>query len=528
MSDGTHFSLDATGRWVPAAAAIAAAVIALVGFVAHASQALTGAYLSYVSGIWLALGKDLASGLFYRGLIGDVGYGGTRYFPLFFTVIAIFLKLGLPPLAAGWTASAVTAIVLATGLARVGRALGAPRSTMWLLGAGAIAPYFVQQTLFEVRADVLAAALNVWGVASIIPVWRAGATDRPRTGVAAAWFTLALAAKITSLATPCCVIVALLLSGRTRAAWRLCVQLAAGIAIFLLIVEVASSGRAIEDWRACMFAGSTQGGTVAALLTGDFLNLASFSHLLTILLVLDAAALAVAFVMARRARATTARGAAAASDWRSGRALWLPVMLFGGVTTATALALSSPGTIPSNQVAEWLQMSLIVLVWVAACDRRLTRVMSSVIAVLVVWMAVQDLVRTRDLWDTRGERSTWAMREAVTQFVAESSTRAPVLAESSLWEVLAGRQAYLLDPFALRVVMTTHPEVREDLEAKIDAHYFSSVIFQVDPTSAQGRGYYEHVNFGWPLTSRILEQYRFDRQLAWDVWIYVPKGQVVR
>ena len=509
-------------------AAAAAAAFALAGFAAHASQALTGAYLSYVSGIWLALGKDLASGLFYRGLIGGVGYGGTRYFPLFFIIIATFLKIGLAPLAAGWSASAVAAIVLATGLGRVGRALGAPRSMRWLLGAAAIAPYFVQQTLFEVRADVLAAGLNVWAVASIIPVWRGASGERPRTGAAAAWFTLAFAAKVTSLATPCCVLAALALSGRLRAARRLAVQLAAGLALFFVIVTVASSGRAIEDWRACMFAGSTQGGTVAALLTGDFLNLASFSHLLTVLLALDAAALVVAVILARRARGTSGPSGDATSEWPSGRSLWLPVMLFGGVTAATALALSSPGTIPSNQVAEWLQMSFIVLVWAAASDWRLTRPISIVMAVLVVWMGAQDFVRTRALWDTRGERSTWAMRREVTQFVAAASTRAPVLAESSLWEVLAGRQAYLLDPFALRVVMTTHPEVRQDLEAKIDAHYFSSVIFQVDPTSAEGRGYYEHVNFGWPLTSRILEQYRFDRQLAWDVWIYVPKDQVVR
>ncbi len=506
---------------MPAGLAVAAAALAFVAFAAHAWQALTGAYLSYVSGIWLALGKDLASGLFYRGLIGEVGYGGTRYFPLFFTIIATFLKIGLPPLAAGWMASAVAAIVLATGLARVGRALGAPRSMTWLLGAAAIAPYFVQQTLFEVRADVLAAGLNVWGMASIIPVWRADPGDRPRTGAAVAWFTLAAAAKVTSLATPCCVIAALVLSGRARAARRFAAGFAAGLALFFVIVEVASNGRAIDDWRACMFAGSTEGGTVAALLTGDFINLASFSHLLTILFALDAAALAAAIAVARRRRAT---GGDEASGWRSGRSLWLPAMLFGGVTTATALALSSPGTIPSNQVAEWLQMSFIVLVWVAASDRRLTRAMSSLIAVLVLWMAVQDLVRARALWDTRGERTTWAMRDEVTRFVGLAPPQAPVLAESSLWEVLAGRQAYLLDPFALRVVMSTHPEVRRDLESKIDAHYFSSVIFQVDPTSAEGRGYYEHVNFGWPITARILAQYRFDRQLASDVWVYVPRA----
>ena len=203
------------------------------------------------------------------------------------------------------------------------------------------------------------------------------------------------------------------------------------------------------------------------------------------------------------------------------RALWLPAVLFGGVTVSTALTLSSPGTVPSNQVVEWLQMSFVVLVFAAASRPGLTRALSAVLAVVVVWMAVQDVVRVRHLLDTRAERTTVAVRNDVARFVGTAST--PVLAESSLWQVLAGQQAYLLDPFALRVVMMSRRDIAGDLEQKIDAHYFSSVIFQVDPTTPQGRGYYEHVNFGWPITARILEQYRFDSQPARDVWIYVPK-----
>src|SRR5262249_29430575 len=154
---------------------------------------------------------------------------------------------------------------------------------------------------------------------------------RPRTAGTAFWFTLAFAAKITSLAVPACVVVALVLSRRLPVALKLGVQLALGLAIFFGVVELASAGRALESWRACMFAGWSQGGTVTAMLSGDFIGLASFSHLLTVLLVLDVAVLVAAF----RAGA---------------RSLWLPVALFGGVTVSTALTLSSPGTVPSNQV----------------------------------------------------------------------------------------------------------------------------------------------------------------------------------
>ncbi len=332
--------------------------------------------------------------MFYRDLIGPLGYGGTRYFPLFFTIIGGLLKAGLPPLAAGWTASAIAALILATGLARVGRALGAPRSMQWLLGACAIAPYFVQQTLFEVRADVIAAGLNLWGLGAIVAVWRDETNPRPRVGAAALWFTLAFAAKITSLSVPACVVVALVLSRRMPVAVRFALQLAVGLALFFGVVELASAGRALESWRACMFAGSSEGGTVTAMLSGDFIRFASFSHLLTVLLVLDVAVLVAAF-------------------FAGARALWLPAVLFGGVTVSTALTLSSPGTVPSNQVVEWLQMSFAVLVVAAASRPSLTRALSAVLAVIVVWMAVQDVVRVRHLLDTRAERTTVAVRNEV-------------------------------------------------------------------------------------------------------------------
>ncbi len=523
MTGETTRPIDGAAQWVAPALAVTAVTFGLAAFGAHAWQAFDGVYVNHVSGIWLALARDLASGVFYRDLIGPLGYGGTRYFPLFFVIIGGLLKLGLSPLVAGWTASVVAALVLSTGLARVGRALGVPRSMVWLLGAAAVTPYFVQQTVLEIRADVLSAGLNLWGLAAIIPVWR-DLDTRPRVAAATVWFTLAFAAKVTAVALPVCVLCALVLSGQRRAAWRLGLGLMGGVVLFFLVVGAASAGRAIVSWRACMFAGSSEGGLVAALLRGDFLQLVSFSHLLTTLFAVDAIVLAVAIV-ANPPRAAAA-DQAGSRDWRAGRSLWLPIALFVGITGATGLALSSPGTLPSNQVVDWLQMSFVVLAWIAAADRRLTRLVSTAVALVVLWMGGQDLVRVRALWQTRADHTSAAARDEVVRLVGTAQT--PALAESATWQVLAGHQAYLLDAFAIRVVMASHPAIARDLERKIDARYFSSVIFQVDPESPAGRGFYEHVHFGGTIVERILTQYRFDRRLSPDIWIYVPKAQVVK
>ena len=469
----------------------------------HAWQALAGAYLSYVSGIWLALGRDSEQRTVLSRPLSDTGYGGTRYFPLFFTVIALFMRAGVSPLAAGWITSAVAALILATGLFRVARALKLPPDAAVLLGVGGLAPYFVQQTLFEVRADVLAAGLDLWGLSYIVAAWtRDERATTARPDLAALAFVLAFAAKVTSLAVPLSVGVGLVLSGRRREAQVLALWMIAGVALFFAAVELFSSGRAIASWRACMFAGSGAGGTVSALLAGEFVALAGYSHFLTVLLV------AVVIAIGSRGDQRAARPRAPGTCG-----------LFGGVFTATALTLSSPGTVPSNQVVEWIEISFVVLAALAVLRPRLRTPVLTVVAGLIVWASAQDVVRVRALWDLRHTRTSAATRLQIVEMVAKAN--GPVLAESALWPVACGPAAYLLDPFALRVVFDSRPDIYEDLTARLDARAFPMVIFQVDPTTPRGRGYYEHVNFGWPATERILANYRLASHPAGDVYVYV-------
>lgn len=485
---------------------VAVIVVALGAFALHAWQALAGAYLSYVSGIWLALGRDLSAGLFYRDLSSDVGYGGTRYFPLFFSLIGLFMRAGLAPLTSGWIASACAALILATGLFRVARALKLSPDVSVLLGVGGLAPYFVQQTLFEVRADVLAAGLNLWGLSYMVQLWNQeeGGGTGARPGLAALAFTLAFATKVTSLAVPLSLLVGASIAGHRRAARLLAMWLIAGLLLFFVGVEVLSGGRAVTSWRACMFAGSGAGGTVSTLLAGEFLALAGYSHFLAVMLLVVVAALA-----------------AAAYVKRSDRSLLGPTSLFIGVFTATAVTLSSPGTVPSNQVVEWIEISFVVLASVAASRSRLRHPVTTAVAGLILWASIQDVVRVRALLELSETRTSAATRRAIVDMVAQA--RGPVLAESALWPVLAGQQAFLLDPFALRVVFESRPDIYLDLTTRIDAHAFPMVIFQVDPTTVRGRGYYEHVNFGWPVTERILANYRLSSHPANDVYVYVPR-----
>jgi hypothetical protein len=258
-----------------------------------------------------------------------------------------------------------------------------------------------------------------------------------------------------------------------------------------------------------LFAGSGAGETLAGLFSGWFLLLTRYSRLLTALLVIACASLAAAWFQRNRER-----------PGAEPRALWFPAGLFLGASLSTAAALSSPGTVPSNQMVEWIEMVLVMLAFLLCTRPRMTRTLSVVMCAVVVWCSIQDLARTRGLLNLDEDRNEVAVRQLTSQI---SAVQGPVLSESPLWPVLASREVYLLDPFALKVVMGSRKDIELDVADRIGRREFPMVILQFDPTTSVGRGYYEHVNFGWPTVARIIEHYRLESHPLEDVFVYVPR-----
>jgi hypothetical protein len=109
-------------------------------------------YLDVASGVWTALAFDLANGVFYRPVVSDAGYGGTRYFPVFFTGHAALIKVIGDPFWAGYAMSAAAIVCIVVGvtmiLRTVGRLPSPPRRDTCSRLAGA------PRALFSIRPDV--------------------------------------------------------------------------------------------------------------------------------------------------------------------------------------------------------------------------------------------------------------------------------------------------------------------------------------------------------------------------------------
>jgi hypothetical protein len=252
------------------------------------------------------------------------------------------MKLGLPAVAAGQVVSVASATLLAAGAFVLLRRSGV-RSLLASAGAVLVlAPYFMQQVIMSIRAEPLAAAGAVWGLAAVID--RLGSqTWRRWLFVSCFAFTLAVAAKPTAAYAVAAGVLALAAAGRWRDAAKLAAGCTAGIALVVLVIWLGSAGRATEASGVLALAGLAQWGAVRLGLAARTVALVLTSRYLTAMLVLTLAALATA-----------------------PRDLLRPQgLLVVAAGAAAAVVLQTPGTIITNQAVEPYVAAALYLVWVA-------------------------------------------------------------------------------------------------------------------------------------------------------------------
>jgi hypothetical protein len=455
---------------------LAMLVVSIVGasLAVHAWHAVsTAVYVDFVTGVWLTLANDLVHGVFYRDLVGPDGYGGTRYFPLFFASIGALMRLGLGPLAAGFLVSAVAAVLLVTGIRRVLSKLGLPPDIAAALAIFVLAPRFLQQGLLAIRSDLLAAGLVVWGLDISL-----SASDKERPAAktlaaAAVCFTLAVATKVTSLYAPAGVTLALLWARRPGVAFRLAGMVAAGIAVMVAVVAAASGGRAVESWLSCGLAGAGFAEWLANAPAVVFSQIIGPSRVFTAALL----AAALAWLAMIRARGPK-----------------MLIVLFPVTLAATVVVLASPGTSYTNQLVDASAMGLVVIGWALA---RYPRARVPAVAVLLLLSLAAARQSLMPATNTALRQHAWRMAAERDGLVRElAALPAPVLSESPELLVLGGTRPYLLDSFTLCERSIRWPDQLVRLHGDLNAQRFARVVLMFDPDTASGRGWHTNIDSG--------------------------------
>jgi hypothetical protein len=452
--------------------------------------------ISFASGVMITMASDVTHGVFYRPLFGPLGYGGTRYFPLYFCLHALLLKLGLPVLFSAYLLSASAILLLMLGTYRLLRELEAETWLAWCAALMLLAAASIQLSLTTPQADGLAAALNVWALAMIVPA-------KPSSRgifLAALFFTLAWSAKLTTVFGVAAALVWLLAVGRKRAAWLLAAETLCGYLIVAGATVVASGHRVVEIFRAC-----ASGGADWKFIVNGPMRMQSMAlytdPVLFAFTVLGLLLLAAMLVSGKL--------------WRS-----LPALFLIATLAVTILIFGSPGT-AGNHLLD-LQVAAVILL--ANCVAHTTKPWHKQLG--VYGLALLTLLAAFVLWRNMKTWSRWYHPHQFQHVIAAiPSSGKPILAENPILPVLAGQQPYVQDPWMVQLLRTHFPGFQQPLLDRLRHQDFSAVVLTSGNIGENGaQGWFDNNSFGPGFVSALNDHYKLALQIDKD-WIYLPRTE---
>lgn len=434
--------------------------------------------LNFASGVWIAMANDAMAGIWYRPLLGEHGYGGGVYFPLYFSAHALLMHLGMPVVAAGRGLSLASAVLLGVALYWLARHLDLSRMLSTAVVSLAFCSISVQFAVTTIRGDLLAAALVVLGLASL-----------PSPFLAAAAFVLAGTTKITALFGAAVAVAILLLERRFRRALQLGAAVAAGMLVVALAMEALSGGTFIQ----VQLGGA--GLTLSSLLSAPIEWFRRVQEdLVTTFLVLLSCGLLLGY---RKA-------------WRELPGVWLV-----GAGLASVFIFAHPGADFNHLIDVHVALALFVVFQVAR--GRVPGRLAAGCLVAVVALGVAYLG-----WHFTSDRTvSAAVYEEAWQLIDSRDDR-PVFYSDPILPALQGQRPYLLDPFIFLMSQAESVDLADDLRQRIERQFFGAVVMHWDMTT---RGGAERARryFGPAFPDAVASRYRPAERVG-DFWVWRPRS----
>jgi len=404
------------------------------------------------SGVWTALAQDFARGIFYRPTADAYGFGGTRYMPLFFVLHGTLIRFSLDPVVAGLVLTVASIVLFDLALLCCSRALGVAWSLAVPLSVLCHAAVSFQLLSLQVKGDLLAAALNLWGIYFGLRYARARS---PLVLCCCAGALLgAFLTKFTALLGAVAVCAWLIRRGERRQAVALAALLAALAAGALALIQWASDGRALASFRAVASGGARPGYALGAPL---WFLLVALQDPVFLIIVAVAAVYAAALV--RNARVS------------------FPVGYFLLAAAGTLAIFTSPGT-DSNHFTDLLGAAVLLLGWQLTFEAgppspRPAVALAVALAGLTALTWVPGMISIKSLIEKGGRPERWKVA-AIVQ--ALGPQRHDLLSENPILPVMAGQRPRVLDPFNLRLLARERPDVAAEFTRRMNDASFGAVV----------------------------------------------------
>lgn len=467
---------------------IAAVVIILLTFARLFFAYSNGSMLSHVSGVWMVLASDLADGVFYRPLYSEsIGYGGTRFFPLYFSLHALLILIVKSNLIAGFALSFISAIFLIIGVYFLLKRLELEKAMAAVFSIFILCGFIIQVGLANMKGDILPMAFIIWGFYFALKIeksWR-------QVIICSILLGLAFATKVTAGYGFGVVFFWLLLNGKPKQAIRFGAISTVVLVAALFGINTLSDGRFLEIMKICL-SGGTSLQSILRSPSNIIVGLSPF-HRVEIIFVIWALAILVNSIRHLR--------------------FSLPAIFFTLTIIVTIIIFSSPGTGPNHFIDIFI--ASIVLVgsfWPKIKKRRLGLTALNITA--IVGISIIIIIAFR--FDMPNDNFS-----KVKQIIEQTGTsKGDLLSEDPLIPVLAGERARLMDPFMYRLVRTEKPEYETLLLDRIARKEFRALIFRSNP-KIKNSYHYAKVHYGLMVIRSALANYHFSATVG-GYYIYLP------
>jgi len=434
--------------------------------------------LNQVSGAWIAIAMDLRDGIFYRPLFDEsIGYGGTRFFPLFFSLIAAVSSVIESPVVSGHIVAVLSGLLLLMScylfMLRTGvKPLFSLALCVLLLAASSI-----QHGFEAVRGDILPLALNILGLA----IYLNKGLGRKALYIAILCFVLAFSAKVTAIHGAASLLIWLILNGKKQEAGKVLLLTFLGYITFLGLLYAGTSGRVFDIFAAC----ASGGASIYTLLKAPLNFSVSLSQN-------DQASLLLLFWAIFLFFNRFNKGGVS-----------LPTVYFFISIMLTVLLYGSPG-VSYNHLVDVAAASVLFIAYAGFSTNSSNATASAgVYIVLVVFVISMSLSMVREGLDEYRSPSQ-LFPEQLVSLVKDSE--GVILSENTVLPVYSGQKPYLLDPFMLRLVMQQDAEIRASVISDIASRKYSAIIFMRDPVI--DTDWYSDVHFGDAFMNKVFEYYK--------------------
>ncbi|QPJ63619.1 MAG: glycosyltransferase family 39 protein [Candidatus Nitronauta litoralis] len=469
-----------------------------------------GLPFSDTSGIWTAYAWDFVNGEFYRPYFEETGYGGSRFMPLFFILLAGMMELVGIPSTAGAILTLLIGFCFLLALVRLMQKSEVPLSTAVPFVLLACFSSSFQLAHLEVRSDLLASFLNLIALGFAIQ-----GIKKP---TAATWiwmvvgFVLAWFSKITMGYGWVAVSLYLLFKRRIKAGCGLFLVTASLALLLWEILQTASGGR---------FDGS---------LATYFLKETSWNSILQVPFWFFKTALSDPFFL-----------------MLLGAAFWTLIVLkpLRGTFAEIYFWITFLGTVALFAIPDTDSIHLIDLLaaslWVLACgwssqfkNRYPTIAILPMLMVGTLLTLLPGVDSVSNHFKQNGRPTFQDIGGIIKKLPA---TAGPVLSENPLIPILMGHKPYLLDAYSLRVLSIKFPEISQNLFNKLEKKQFRAVILtnwspiskefpfesMAQKKSLSGKAFYENINFPERFLSSLKKNYTLD-EIVYPYYIFIPRS----